>query len=349
MIKDDQKYDWYYRFAVYLVTIVLVVLLGVLLYVASDVMFLLLAAILWGVVLNRLSSWLSEKGGLPYKAALGIWLLVIISLMIVLVWFGQHTISEQAKVAIEGSQKTIDKIQEYYAQSDTAKKVGDALPAQTGGGQLWQTVTRFLASSFGVVGNALFIFVVGIFFAVDPFQYRNGAVRFFPQSRRKAAEDFLNSAGDALFHWTLGQSFAMLVIAIMTTVSLMVLQVPGAIFLGLFAGLISFIPTVGAILAIVPAILLSLQQGTSTALMVIAIYTVIQLVESNFLTPMVQQRQINLAPAVLITAQLFAALVFGFLGLAMIAPLLAVVVVFLEDFYFPSCDKDESVVANIVE
>ena len=69
-------------------------------------------------------------------------------------------------------------------------------------------------------------------------------------------------------------------IGVATGVGLWLLDIPMAFMLGAVAGLISFVPTIGAVVAILPAMLLAFQVGQQTVLYVLVLYLAIQLVES---------------------------------------------------------------------
>ena len=346
---SPQTYDWYYRFAAYLATILACVAAISLFLFASDVVLLIFAAALWSVVLNHLAAWIHRHTGIPYLAVVVTILVLIVASVIAAGWFLQQWIAQQTQMMVSGIQKTYEQIRQAMEASPFWSNLQPLLTAGDQNTRLLNTAQRFLTSSFGFVGSGVFIFVVGAFFAADPHLYRNGAARFFTQSRRPAVLRFLDASGEALMSWMFGQLFSMSVIAVLTSTALYFLDVPAAILLGLVAGAITFIPNIGPLLAIIPAALLALQQGFNTALAVIGIYLVIELLESNLLTPLVQQHQINLPPAILTSAQLFAGLLFGLLAIALTAPIMAILIVLLEHWYFPICDRDESPVAELVK
>jgi predicted PurR-regulated permease PerM len=135
----------------------------------------------------------------------------------------------------------------------------------------------------------------------------------------------------------------MSIIGVLVGLGLAVIGVPFAALLGLFAGVVSFVPNLGAIVAILPALLLASSQGTPTVLTVLVLYLVVQFLESNFLTPLVQQQQTSLPPALILSAQLIAGALFGLLGVMFITPVLAVSVVLVEHLYLSKRDQGKSV------
>jgi predicted PurR-regulated permease PerM len=113
--------------------------------------------------------------------------------------------------------------------------------------------------------------------------------------------------------------------------------------LGVIAGLLEFVPTVGPILAAVPAIAMGFLDSPEKALTVGLAYLVIQQLEGHVLIPMLMKEGMDLPPALTIVAQAVMALLFGFLGLMVAVPLLAVVIVPIKLLYV------EGVVGDVEE
>ncbi|WP_037227258.1 AI-2E family transporter, partial [Rhodopirellula baltica] len=94
-----------------------------------------------------------------------------------------------------------------------------------------------------------------------------------------------------------------------------------------------FIPNIGGIAAVVPALLLASQQGSTALISVLVLYLVIQTIESYLITPMVQEHQVELPPAMVILAQIIGGLVFGFWGIVFATPMFAVSMLWIKQIY----------------
>ncbi len=125
----------------------------------------------------------------------------------------------------------------------------------------------------------------------------------------------------------------MSVVGIATSIGLWSLGIPFAATLGLLSGILTFIPNFGPILAAVPAILLGLSHGPMSALYVTLLYVGIQAVESNLLTPLIQQRNVKLPPVLNVGFQVLLGVLFGVPGLIVAAPLAVVAMVCTRRFY----------------
>lgn len=184
-------------------------------------------------------------------------------------------------------------------------------------------LTSIFATTFGLVTSLLYIIFVGLFLAVDPKLYRRGLVSLFtPQSQTRVG-NVLDQIGDQLYSWLGGRMLTMLITGLGTGVGLWLLGVPLAGSVGFITALLTFIPNVGAALAFLLAGLMGLSQGASTVIWVIGLYLLLQLIESNVLTPLIQQRQTSIPPALLLAFQLLLGMLTGFLGLMVATPLLA--------------------------
>ena len=142
-----------------------------------------------------------------------------------------------------------------------------------------------------------------------------------------------SSPGSALKLWLLGQLVAMLIVGVLTGLGAWLIGLPSAIALGLIAGLFEFIPFAGPMLAAIPALLIALTMDTQTVIMTLALYTIIQQVEGNLITPIVQRQVVSLPPALTLFALIAMGLVFGPLGILFAAPLTVVTYVAMKQLY----------------
>lgn len=201
----------------------------------------------------------------------------------------------------------------------------DRLLAQLGG------ATRFflpvLSSTLAVAAGILLIIFLAIYLAIDPSLYRRGLLRLVPVQTRPRADRTLSAIARTLRRWLVTQFIAMVVIGAVTTVVLLALGVRAAVPLGILAGLLEFVPTLGPILSALPAIAMGFVDSPEKALAVTIAYVAIQFVENHLLIPILMKEGIDVPPALTIVMQALMALVFGFLGLLVAVPLLAALMV----------------------
>lgn len=221
----------------------------------------------------------------------------------------------KAEQASRGDRKNSDSSQVDTMESLSAvptpiQRVASAL------GQLMQT-------TFGLLVNSLLIFFVGLFLASAPETYRNGVLLLIPVRHRQRGGEVLDALGDTIWSWMLGRFGSMFVTGLGAFILLTAFSVPMAGTLGIATALLTFVPNIGAAVALLLAVLCALPEGMSVAAAVIIGYMILQLLESYLVTPLIQQQQVELPPAMLIAFQALMGVVFGFLGAAVASPLLA--------------------------
>ena len=106
--------------------------------------------------------------------------------------------------------------------------------------------------------------------------------------------------------------------------------VPMAVLLAILTGLLAFIPNIGALIAGVLMVLVGFSGGTEMGLYTILVYFLVQTFDGYVVIPMIAKKTVDLAPALVLAAQLIMGILFGILGLFLADPLLAMLKVGLE-------------------
>lgn len=192
---------------------------------------------------------------------------------------------------------------------------------------------KAFSSTVESVSSLIFIIFAALFLAAAPHLYVRMLITLFPPTWRDDARQALRRMIRTLKYWLLGQLIAMCVVGAITGVALALVGIPFALELGILAGLGEFIPFIGPILVSIPALLLALSEGTNTFLMVLAIVLGVQFLEGNVIMPIVQRRAIQMPPVVTLSSMLILGGSFGLLGLFVAAPLVAIVLVLIEELY----------------
>jgi predicted PurR-regulated permease PerM len=317
--------------------------LALLLWAGRNVLFILFFGVLVGVFLtvfvDRLVAW-----GVPRAAGVGgvlLALVVVVAGFSVVVW---PTLRDQLTVLGQELPGVVEEVRglaeaQYRGltgrvgepATDLEDQVRSGLAAQLGaivGGAI-----PVISTALGALAGALVVLAVGIYTAVDPALYRRGVERLVPPSHRDRAGLALDRTGHSLRRWMIGTLINMILVGLMTGVGLWLLGIPAPIALAVIAGLLEFVPIAGPILAAIPAIALALTVSPMTALWVTLFFVVIQQVESNVLTPVVMRGTVRLPPALTVLFQTLMAVIFGFLGLLLAVPILAVVMVLVKTLY----------------
>jgi predicted PurR-regulated permease PerM len=151
---------------------------------------------------------------------------------------------------------------------------------------------------------------------------------WLPRHHRATIHEQLHEIDEALAGFLRGQTLVGLVLAVLFSVSLSLAGLQFALVIGIFSGLITFIPFAGFILGFAVALLFALLQWGGDFVnvgIIVAIYVVLQVVESAVLTPKLVGSRVGLHPVWIIFSVLAAGVLFGFVGVLVAVPLAAVI------------------------
>jgi predicted PurR-regulated permease PerM len=254
-------------------------------------------------------------------------------LAIGLFWLIGSKIQAQAAQLSDTLPTTIENAKSQLSQNPIGKNLVEKASSPETIKKAKAIASTFFKTTFGVFGDIYVVLFLGIFFTVSPGVYKKGIVDLIPKKGQKKGEDVLNKLGENLKKWMKGKLFAMFVVFVLTSIGLIILGIPLWLVLAIIAGLLNFIPNFGPLIAMIPAVLIGLMQGPSTAAIVAGMYILIQVVESNFITPMVQQKLVSIPPALIISAQLLISPLTGGWGLVLATPLMLIIMVLVQELY----------------
>lgn len=230
-----------------------------------------------------------------------------------------------------GAETPQESVEQDEGESPPSETVRRRLTEQLG--DLGAHLFAFVTSTAEMLGGILLILFMAIYIAINPGTYRRGILFLIPSRGRGKAAEVLSEASWMLRRWLVTQLVAMVLVGAATALALMLLDVRAALALGILAGLLEFIPIFGPIIAAVPAIAMGFLESPTVALYVLIAYVVIQQIESQLLVPILMKEGIDMPPVLTVLAQALMALLFGFIGLLVAVPLVAVVIVFVKMLY----------------
>lgn len=201
------------------------------------------------------------------------------------------------------------------------------------GTQILNSVGRVTAAVSSVVGtltNMAMMLVLAIFIAAEPRMYERGVAWMLPLAEREHFYGTAEKIGRVLRRLMAGRLLGMAVEGFGTWILLSLGGVPMAALLGILTGLLAFLPNIGAIVSGALIILVGFSAGVDVGLYAIFVYFVVQMVDGYLIVPMVAKRAVDLAPALVLGAQILFGALFGVLGLALADPIIAMIKVALE-------------------
>lgn len=304
-------------------TLLLTALAGLLLWFGAAAFLVLFAGVLSAVFLRSLAEELVSRTPLSRAFALAT---VTLALLAVAAGFGALAAPEVAKQVDELGERIPEVVDaasnalggyrwgvEFIEQASTQLQESSAALA----GQA-------LKAFQGVIGGVVSLFFVplfGVYLAAESERYQQGVAALFPKDLSPMVLDVLTEMGYTLRWWLVGQAVSMTVLGIVSYIGFRLFDIPLALLLALVTALLTFIPTVGPVLAAIPPLLLAISQGPWTLLYVAVFLLALQVSEGSFLTPLVQRQAVDMPPALLLGIQIVASATLGFMGLVLAAPL----------------------------
>jgi len=326
-------------------------------------LFLLFAGMLLGVALNAMTTLLGRLTKLPHALRLAIVCLAMAGLLSGIVFLGGTTIAQQATVLSNTIKSQLGSVKDFLEQHgvDTsyldftnaageAKGEGTAVTTTTtppssqshgipgagalasSGGAIISQTLKVLLGTVSVVGNFFIVLFLGLAFAAQPSIYRAGLLFIAPAKYRAQATVIVDRIGETLERWLIAQIITMTAVFLVTWIGLAIIGIPSSFILGIQAGLLAFIPTVGAILGGLIVVLASLATGWIAALSAFILFLGVHALESYVLTPIIQRQALDIPPATLFAFQILLGVVFGIWGLALALPLMAIAKVMIDHF-----------------
>ena len=304
---------------------------------AVDVLLLVFASILLAILLRSLALPLAARLHISPRWGLALVIALLAVSLSLVGWAIAPSIGEQVRELYASLPAALQRLQQELSRFvwvevffDTAQQASGATAAPS---QVANKVTGAVSGTLVALGNTVVAIVIALYLAADPRPYIEGTVRLFPLAHRDRAREVLHAIGHTLQWWLFGKAISMALVGTAVFIGLVALGVKMAAALALIAALLDFIPNIGPLLAFIPAALFALLQGPTQVLYVALLYGAIQTVEGYLLTPLIERRTVELPPALTLAALMVGALLFGWVGVLLAAPITAALLVTVQMVY----------------
>jgi predicted PurR-regulated permease PerM len=329
----------------------------------ATTLLLIFAGMLLGVALTAMTNRLGQLVKLPHAVRLFVVCVALAAMLSGVVFLGGTTIAQQATALSNTIKSQLVNVKSFLekngidtsyfdlgnvgsAASEAGKTASDSstappplhnnLPSAStlasSGGAIFSQTLKLLLGTVSAVGNFFIVLFLGLAFAAQPAVYYGGLIFLTPAKYRAHATAIVDRIGETLERWLIAQIITMLAVFVITWIGLAIIGIQSSFILGIQAGLLAFIPTVGAILAGLIVVLASLASGWVAALSAGLLFLGVHAMESYVLTPLLQRQALDIPPATLFAFQILLGVVFGIWGLALALPLMAIVKVMIDYF-----------------
>jgi len=200
-----------------------------------------------------------------------------------------------------------------------------------------QALTLLETTSVSVLWSLVILVSVHLFMTKWP-HIREGMVRLAPLAYHADMRELFKRLRRVWMAYLRGQIVLMMIVGIVFTIAWLILGIPGALVLGVLAGLFTLVPDVGPFLAAILAVTVALLEGSSwiqlpnylVALIVLATYLVLINLKNFWLRPYIMGRSVHMNEGLIFIAIMIATILEGIMGALLILPLLASVTVIWE-------------------
>ncbi len=300
---------------------------------AWEVLFLAFAGLLLAIILRALADWIEHHIGLGPRLSFTAVVCGLLILIALTGWFIVPRVISQTAQMIKIIPHSLTQARDYLDRLSWGRYVVQFVHGSMMNANVGSKFTHILSSLMDAAAALIIVAVVGVYAAANPNAYAKGLLHLVPAEHREQARQVGAEVLYTLHWWILGQLVPMVVLGALTIIGLWALGVPLAFTLGLFTGVMIFVPYLGALLSEIPALLVGLSISPKTALYVLILYLGVHILEGYILTPLVQKRAVRLLPIATILAQFLMWILTGLLGVAIATPLAAATWVLIKRLY----------------
>lgn len=305
-----------------------------LLWLLVDLLLLLFACALIALILVTIANLVRRRFPMPYAAALTLTILVITAALVGAFWFFGATMTAQFSELITRLPGAWTALQAQLGQSAMgAQLLARAQEFAPSSANVVGWLTTAISIGGGILSGLAVVIVGGLYLAAQPRLYGGGLVRLIPKRGQAESIATFDAIASALRGWLKGQALGMIFVGVGVSIGLAIVGLPAAFAIGLVAGLAEFVPYLGTIVAVIPAVILGFSQGTDTGLWTIAVMLGVQQLQGNLVMPLLQKSMVDLPPALTIFGLIAAGILFGPVGVLLATPLTVVVLVLVRRLY----------------
>jgi predicted PurR-regulated permease PerM len=177
------------------------------------------------------------------------------------------------------------------------------------------------------------IVLTAFYIAVNPRPLVDGILSLIPPDRREHGRAVMERLRTAWIGWMQGLLVNMLVNGVLLYIGLRIIGLDYALVFAVLTGLFTVIPYFGAIAAGIPPVLFALSNSLEQALLVLGIYILTHEIEGNVSVPLVMANRVRLHPAMVAIGVVIVGALFGFIGLFVAVPILALVTILVDELW----------------
>lgn len=257
-------------------------------------------------------------------------------LVSVFFWFIVPVFIDQVSQLIDRAPELIDQLQSAIDRLPIGPPVRvlemlESQIANIGTGLLSVPLTLVSAALDGV-----FLLVVTVYLLLEAPRIRRLTLSLFPLGQRAKVSSLLSHIVESMGGYVRGMLLSGLIIGVITYLGLLIIGVDYPLLLGVLAGILEAVPTIGPVIAAFPMVFFALQESLSTALITLVFVILLQQLEGNIVVPNIMRTQVAISPLAVVLAIFAGGAIGGLLGILVAVPLTAGLSVVLRELIVPA-------------
>lgn len=181
----------------------------------------------------------------------------------------------------------------------------------------------------------LFIGIIISFYIVLDYEFFKDVwnkllMLFMRKRKRNKVNSFLTEINLVLSNFVRGQLLDCFIVAVISVIALLIINIDFAVILGIFAGIANVIPYFGPIIGMIPAVIIGLLSGEPLkALLAVIALIVIQQIDGNIIAPRIVGGSVGVHPVFVVISILIGAYFWGIVGMIIAVPICGVIKIIL--------------------
>lgn len=298
----------------------------------ADILLLLFAAVLLATLLRTFADLIRRWASVPPPWDLTLAVAFCAALLIGLMFLFGTQIAGQLTYVIEKIPAALDAAGERIGVHNASAEFEQTLT----GDRNQSVLSRAAALGFTAVGavtDLALVIIAAIYLAADPTVYRRGTAKLFPSGDHAGIFDAMDTTGNALRMWYRGQILTMLIVGVASGLAYWWIGLPSPLALGTIAAATNFVPYFGPIVGAIPPLVFAFGMDGDTLLWTLGATLLIQQIEGNILTPIIQQRSVLIPPVLILFAIVVFGFMFGLAGILLAVPLTVAITVLVKKLW----------------
>jgi predicted PurR-regulated permease PerM len=330
------------RFLRLLIAIIVLMVIGWLLYSLSTILTILLLSALIAYILDPIASYLEAKGVSRIYATIVIFLMFFIIIGVVSWVFLPGLISElytlQQNLSLEDTSSLTNRIETFISANFgfiDVKTLAVEEKVKNGISMLTDELLALLGGLLSFISIVIIVPFVVFFLLKDGRKMKKTFIQFVPNRYFEMTLNVIHKIDQQLGWYLRGQFTEAFVVGLLSVIALWLLDVQYFIIIGVFAGFANMIPYVGPVAGAIPAIVVSLINGSEPIkfLYIVLAFAIVQLIDNIVVQPMVLSKSVHLHPLIIVFAVLIGGQFFGLLGMLLAVPAAGIIKVTSSELY----------------